>query len=103
MPVESAYQGEDVPLQVSYTDASGSAVNEDSTSTTDPTGPSITITSPNGTAVVSGTVMSNLETGLYEFVWDTAASFDGTGTYSIEITGEFSSETKIVRDTIKIT
>lgn len=100
--MEPAYLGEDVPIRASYTDASGNAVDEDSTSQTDPTGPSVTITAPDdsNTEVVSGTVMNNLNTGEYEFVWDTSSVSTGTGPYTVEVTGEFSSETKIVRDTI---
>lgn len=102
MQLKSAYQGEDVPLRVEYTSSSdGSAVAPAGAS--DSTGPTITITSPNDTDVVSSSVMSEIETGTYEFVWDTSSSFDGTGTYAAETTGEFSSETKIVRGTIKVT
>lgn len=96
------YEGEDAVIAVHYTDESGADLNEDTTSDTTPTGPAITITSPNGTEVVSGTVMTNTSTGHYEFVWDTATDFDGTGTYTVEITGEFSSETKIVKGTTTV-
>lgn len=97
-----AYEGEDVPIPVHFTDDSGSDVNEDSTSQTSPTGPTITITAPDGTEVVSGVVMSNNSTGHYEHVWDTAGDTTGTGTYNIEVSGEFSSETKIAKATIQI-
>lgn len=97
-----AFEGEDVPITVHFTDDSGSDVNEDSTSQSTPTGPTITVTAPDGTAVVDGVVMTNNSTGNYEHVWDTAGDSTGTGTYGVEITGEFSSETKIAKATIKI-
>lgn len=97
-----AYEGEDVPITVHFTDDSGADVNEDSTSQTTPTGPTVTVTAPDGTEVVSGVVMSNTSTGHYEHVWDTAGDTTGTGTYDVEISGEFSSETKIAKATIKI-
>lgn len=98
-----AYEGEDVPITVHFTDDTGSDVNEDSTSQTTPTGPTITITEPDsGTNVVDGVVMTNNSTGHYEHVWDTAGDSTGTGTYNVEISGEFSSETKIAKATITI-
>lgn len=100
MSLDAAYEGEDVPLRVVFTDDTGAAVAPGGAS--GGSGPTVTVTSPNGTDVVSATVMTEVETGTYEYVWDTASNFDGTGTYSVEVTGEFSSETKIVKDTINI-
>lgn len=100
MPLEDAYQGEDVPLTVSYTDDSGNAVAPDGVSGS--SGPTITVTSPNGTAVVDAVVMTESQVGTYEHLWDTATNFDGTGTYTVEVSAELSSETKIVKSTIKV-
>jgi hypothetical protein len=98
----AAYEGEDVPITVHFTDDTGADVNEDSTSSTTPTGPTITVTAPDSTPVVDGVVMTNNSTGHYEHVWDTAGDTTGTGTYQVEVSGEFSSETKIAKATITI-
>lgn len=97
-----AFEGEDVPITVHFTDESGSDVNEDSTSDTTPTGPTVTVTAPDGTVVVDGVVMTNNSTGHYEHVWDTAGDSTGTGTYNVEVEGEFNSETKIAKATIQV-
>lgn len=98
MAINAAYAGEDVPITISYVDSSDNPVDVD-----DPTsGPTITITDESDSEVVSGTVMSNPSTGEYEHVWDTATNASGTGDYTVEITGEFSSETKISRKQISL-
>ena len=97
MPLESAYEGEDVPLVAAFTDDSGSAIAPDSA-------PTLTLTDNEGTAVVDGTPMTDVtgETGVYEYVWDTATDFGTSGTYDVTVTAEFSAETKIVRQTIRV-
>lgn len=97
-----AYEGEDVPIRVTFTDDTDSEIAPDGASGTTPTGPSITITAPDGSTAVSSTVMTGIDTGTYEYVWDTTADSTGTGTYQVEVTGEFSSETKIAKATIQI-
>lgn len=95
--IEGAYEGEDVPIVCAFTNSSdGSPQSAD-------VAPTITVTEPDsGTDVVSGASMTEGSTGVYEHVWDTAADGEGTGTYNVEVTGEFSSETKIVKGTIRI-
>lgn len=95
--IEGAFEGEDVPLVCSFTNSSdGSPVSGDSA-------PTITVTEPDsGTDVVSAAAMTEGSTGVYEYVWDTATDGEGTGTYNVVVTGEFSSETKIVKGTIRI-
>lgn len=101
--LRSAFEGEDVPITVTFTDDdTGDPVDEDTTGDTTPSGPTITVTAPDGTAVVDGVVMSNTSTGNYEHVWDTDSDSAGTGTYQVEVEGEFSSETKIAKATIQI-
>lgn len=98
----SAYEGEDVPLRVTFTDDTGAEVQPDGASGTAPTGPTITVTDSQGTEVVSAVVMTGIDTGTYEHVWDTAADSGGTGSYQVEVTGEFSAETKIAKGTVTI-
>lgn len=98
-----AYEGEDVPIRVTFTnDSDGSEVQPDGASGTSPTGPTVTIMAPDGSDAVSSTTMTSVDTGTYEHVWDTAGDSTGTGTYQVEVTGEFSSETKIAKATIQI-
>lgn len=97
----SAYEGEDVPIVISYTDDAGDPIAPEGAS--DSTGPTITITAPtSGSTIIDGVAMTEDETGTYSYVWDTASDFDGTGSYLAEVTGEFSSETKIAKATIQI-
>lgn len=86
MPIQSVYDGEDVPITVDYTDESDSSVDPDAA-------PTITITDEDDTEVVSSTAMTG-SSGSYEHVWDTSSA-NGPGTYTAVITAEFSSETKI--------
>lgn len=93
-----SYQGEDVPIRSVFTDSdTGDPVAPDDTSTQ----PTITI-SQAGTDVVSGQVMTEIEVGTYEYVWDTATLFQDTGTYVVSVTGEFSTETNIEKATITV-
>lgn len=96
MPIDNAYDGEDVPITATYT-SGGAGVDAD-------VAPSITITeNSTGTDVVAGAAMSSVGgTGEYEYVWDSAVDGNGPGLYEIEVTGEFGGETKIVRDTIEL-
>lgn len=98
MTVKRAYLGEDVPIQIEYTDDTGSAVDPDDTAVD----PEITITDPDDTDVVDATVMDSLEVGEFEYVWDTATDAGGEGRYTIEISADFSSETEITRESISI-
>lgn len=98
--IESAYLGEDVPLRVELVDSSGTPIAPAGAS--DSTGPTVTVTAPDDSTPVSGTVMTEQSVGTYEFVWDTSTLSTGSGTYDVEVTGEFSGETKIVKDRIKL-
>lgn len=96
-----AFEGEDVPLRATFTDEdTGDPIAPDGAS--GGTGPTITVTAPDGTTVVDAVVMTEIQSGTYEHVWNTAGDTTGTGTYQVEVTGEFSSETKIVKGTIQI-
>lgn len=99
--LEPAIQGEHVPLRGVFTDSSGAAIAPEGFS--GGTGPTVTVTSPNDTAVLDGATMdTEVEVGTYENVWDTSSSLDGTGTYEVEVSGVFSGETKILKDRIRI-
>ncbi|QCC60758.1 hypothetical protein NP511_02105 [Natrinema thermotolerans] len=101
MTIKSAYAGEDVPLEVSYTDSNGAIDPDDQGSDGTPDA-EITITdNSDGTEVVSAQSMTNTATGEFEFVWDTSAA-NGPGTYRVEITAEFGGETKINRSQIQL-
>lgn len=94
MTLRKVYDGEDVPLQIEYTDGSDTAVATDAA-------PTITVTDDSGTEQVSGASMTSVDTGHYEHVWDTSAA-SGPGDYEVEISAEINSETKIRRDTIQV-
>lgn len=96
--IDAAYDGEDVPIRVLYEDTDGTAIDPDDTAV-DPT---VTITDSADTAHVSDVVMTSNGTGDFEHVWDTATNGSGTGEYTVTITADFSSETKISRDTITL-
>jgi hypothetical protein len=91
---EPVIEGEDVPIQVVYTDSSGNPVAPDGVS--GGSGPTITITGPNETTLANATVMTEVETGTYEHVLDTSSDSVSNGVYNVSVTAELSSETKIV-------
>lgn len=93
-------EGEDVPIQASYTDDSGAALAPDGTS--GGTGPTVTVTAPDGTDAVAAVVMTEVEVGTYEHVWDTAADTPGTGKYVASVAAELSAETDIEEITVEI-
>lgn len=94
--LQSAYLGEDVPATITYEDDAGNAVDPDDTAS-DPT---ITITAEDDTEVVSAIVMTQNGTGDFEYVWDTSG--EDAGEFRIEVTADFDSETKIVKQTIQL-
>lgn len=95
-PIGVAIQGEDVTAEATFTDATDTGVDAD-------VAPSVTITHvDSGTEVVSGASSTSAGTGSYEYDWDTSTSHNGTGEYAVEATGEFSSETKVVRTTVEL-
>jgi hypothetical protein len=100
MRSETVIEGEDVPIQVTYTDSDGNPVAPDGVS--GGSGPSITLTAPDDTELASGTVMTEVETGTYEHVYDTASDSVGTGSYHILVTAELSGETKIVTGSFQV-
>jgi hypothetical protein len=93
-------EGEDAPIQVVYKDSGGNPVAPDGVS--GGSGPTITITGPNDTTLANATVMTEVETGTYEYVLDTAADTVGYGVYNVSVTGEFSSETKIATGNFRV-
>lgn len=97
MTVERANVGEDVPITATFTEHdTGNAVDGDSA-------PTITITDNfDGMEVISAVAMTSGDVGTYSYEWDTSADANGAGRYVIEITGEFSSLTKIVTDQIRL-
>lgn len=98
MAIKKAYAGEDVPLVATFTNPdTGDGVAADSA-------PTVTITNQDDTEEVSAVAMTTTfgDTGQSEYVWDTDVDASGAGTYTVEVTGEFGSETKIVRDTIEL-
>jgi hypothetical protein len=102
MALERAYAGEDVPIQVSYSD-DGAAVDSDDTDADGTPDAEVTITdNSDDTEVISAASMTHESTGVFEYVWDTDADANGPGAYEIEVAAEFDSETKIVRDFIRL-
>lgn len=96
----TAYEGEDVPLTISYVDDAGSAIDPDDPGTT---WPSIEIIDESDeSTALTGTVMTQNGTGEFEYVWDTEADANGAGTYRVEVTAEFSTETKISKTRIEL-
>lgn len=93
--IERAHVGEDVPIVVTYTDTNDAATDPDSA-------PTITITDPSDTAQVDAVTMTSDTTGEYEHVWDSATNASDTGTYTVTVTAELSSETKITEETIEL-
>ena len=100
--VRSAYLGEDIPIQVSYTDANGNAVDPDDLNADATADASITITAPDGTDVVANAAMTRLAAGVFEYVWDSATNNTGTGQYTISVTADFSGETSIKKARITL-
>lgn len=96
--IDAAYDGEDVPIRVLYEDTDETAIDPDDTAA-DPT---VTITDSADTAHVDGVLMTQNGTGDFEHVWDSATNGSGTGEYTVTITADFASETKISRDTIEL-
>lgn len=94
--LRGAYVGEDVPVTISYEDS------DDETAVDPDAAPSITITDSDGTTLIDGVAMTSVETGVYEYVWDTAADANGAGDYQVDVSAEFSSETKIERITLPL-
>ena len=97
---EPLLEGEDVPLQATYTDDSGAAIAPGGVA--GGTGPTITVTAPDGTDVVAGVVMTESEVGTYEHVWDTATDTAGEGNYVARAAAELNGETDIEKTTVRI-
>lgn len=102
MQLAAAYVGEDVPVTITYEDDAGNAVDPDDT-TSEPTVTIIALPERDTgteTEVVSSEVMASNATGEFEFVWDTTG--EDAGEYRIEVTADFSSETKIEKQRIQL-
>lgn len=100
--VRTAYLGEDIPIQISYTDADGNAVDPDDVTADAVADATITITAPNDTDVVSNAAMSRLAAGVFEYVWDSGLNNAGTGQYTISVTADFAGETSIKKARITL-
>ncbi|QLG63087.1 hypothetical protein [Halorarum salinum] len=100
MRLQNAFVGEDVPITITYEDDAGAAVDPDDTATE----PTVTVVdvpehdAESETDVVSDQLMNQNGTGDFEYVWDTSGL--DAGEYRIEVTADFSTETKIVKQTI---
>ncbi|SFS63114.1 hypothetical protein [Halostagnicola kamekurae] len=102
MTIKSAYVGEDVPIEIAYSDSNG-AVDPDDQDTDENPDADITITAnSDSTEVISAQSMTHNDVGAFEYVWDTDADANGSGTYVIEITAEFDGETKINKSQITL-
>lgn len=100
MSISKAIAGEDIPIRVSYTDPdTGNSTDPDDPGVTWPT---VTITDEDDTEQVSAAVMTQDDTGEFEYVWDTATDGSGAGVYTIEVEAEFNSQTKISKDTMEL-
>lgn len=99
--ISQAYDGEDVPITILYEDSSGNGVDPDDQGTDGVPDAYITITDDTDTAVVSSVEMTHNAAGDFEYVWDTSTA-SGVGEYEVEISADFSGETKITRDSIEL-
>lgn len=97
MAITSAWVGEDVPIRITYDDG---ATDPDDTNADGVPDAAITITAPDGTEPVSAVAMTHVSVGVFEYVWDTAGL--ATGEYRVEVTAEFSAETKIAKSSIEL-
>ena len=102
--VRTAYLGEDIPIQISYADANGNAVDPDNLDADAGATPDayITITAPNDTDVVANAAMSRIAAGVFEYVWDSGLNNAGTGQYTISVQTDFSGETSIKKARITL-
>lgn len=99
MAIDPAYVGEDVPLQAIFDEGTTDPDDTGSDGTPDA---EITITdNSDGTELQSDTSMTHASTGVMEYVWDTSTA-NGSGTYGVEVSAEFSGETKIIQSFIRL-
>ncbi|WP_323192413.1 hypothetical protein [Halostella sp. PRR32] len=101
--ISTAYAGEDLPIRISYQAEDGTDTDPDDTDSDGTPDADITIVDvSDGSEVISATAMSNTGTGAFEYVWDTEVDANGEGNYRVEVAAEFSSETKITKDSITL-
>lgn len=101
--IESAYLGEDVPLIARFRNPDDTGADPDDQNADAVPDANLTVTAPDGTTeVLTSVAMTHQATGEFEYVWDTAVNGAGIGEYTVEVTAEFSAETKIGRDTIEL-
>lgn len=101
MPIQAATVGEDVPITVQFTDDAGTAIDPDDQGTDGVADADITITNTNtDTAVVSAAAMTRTGTGAFEYVWDTTNA--AAVAHSVDVSAEFSGETKIVKESLQL-
>lgn len=104
MTISKAVAGEDVPITIDFEDGAGNAVDPDDTDADGNPDAEVTVVdTSDDTELLSSVAMSYVETGSFEHVWDTDVDANGPEEYRISISAEFSSETKISRDTIQLT
>lgn len=100
MAIDSAYIGEDIPITAVY---DGGGTDPDDTGSDGTPDATITILdNDDGTEVISAATMTHESTGIFEYGWATGSDANGSGIYIVEVTADFSSETKIVKDSIEL-
>lgn len=100
--LKGVYLGEDVPITITYTDPdTDDPIDPDDTDADSTADATITIES-DGMTVIDDVAMTNQDVGQFEYVWDTATDIDGEGVYTITISAEFSSETKIEKSALSV-
>ena len=101
MPIRAAWVGEDVPVQATYTDDSGTAIDPDDPDADGTPDATITIVDESdGTEVVSAAAMTHIATGEFEYVWDTSTA--SAATHRVEVEAEFDGNTDIEKDRIRL-
>lgn len=102
MAIRNAILGEDVPITITYTDDTGTAVDPDDLDADGTPDADITITNLSDGVEAVSAAMTNTATGEFEYVWDTAVDAPETGTYRVSVEADFGGETKITRSSIKL-
>ena len=96
--------GEDVEL-VMQSEENGAAVDPDDQDADASATPDAYVTIRKegaSTPLVDRAAMNYIATGEFEYVWDTAATNDGTGTYVVDVSADFGGRTDIERVNIPL-
>ena len=100
MALGKVYDGEDVPIQISYDSGEADPDDTDGDGTPDA---EITITDrSDGTDVISAVGMTHQSTGEFEYVWDTEVDANGPELYEVTVSADFGGETKIAKNRLRI-